>query len=168
MQIASRRSSGIKNTRTRAVSTGWYVLAPVLVALVLVVAWSASSQTASRTVFAPHPMDRPTGFGVPTTSDAAADPIATERRREALRLQRHKQLVADSDKLLKLTQALNDDVAAAGPGPLTQEQLDKLGKIEKLARSVKSEMIDSPDQPSQSPSVAGPPIYSKPNFSPPK
>lgn len=165
MQIASQRPSGIRNRRTRAVLTGAYLLAPLLAILVLGAAWSVRSQSTQRTIPAPPRIELPTGFGVPMSNDAV-DPVTAERRREALRLQHHKQIVADSEKLLKLTQQLNEEVAAAGPGPLTQEQLDKLGKIEKLARSVKSEMIDNPDQPSQSPSVAGPPVYSRPNFSP--
>lgn len=166
MQIALRRPSGIRNRRTGVLFAGGYFLVSFLAVVVLLAAWSAHSQSTPRTIFAPPRIDHPAGFGVPTTGDADGDPIAAERRREALRLQRHKQLVADSDKLLKLTQELNDEIAAAAPGPMTQEQLDKLSKIEKLARSVKSQMIDNSDQPSQTPAVAGPPIYTKPNISP--
>lgn len=166
VQIASRKPSGIRNRRTGVPSADIYFLGMFLTVVALLATWSARSQSTPRTVFSPPRIDHPAGFGVPTTGDADADPIAAERRREALRLQRHKQLVADSDKLLKLTQELNDEIAAAAPGPLTQEQLDKLSRIEKLARSVKSQMIDNSDQPSQTPAVAGPPIYSKPNISP--
>jgi len=70
------------------------------------------------------------------------DSVMAERRALALNIQRQKQMVADSDKLLKLTRALNDEVAAANTGSLTAEQLRKIAEIEKLARNVKQRMTD--------------------------
>ncbi len=87
------------------------------------------------------------------SNEAKMDHINAERQRITLDVQRQKQLVADSERLLKLARELNDEVAAAGPGPMTQEQLDKLSKIEKLARSVKEGMLDRADEPA--PSVSG-------------
>ncbi|MGB0064721.1 MAG: hypothetical protein WBP85_09775 [Terracidiphilus sp.] len=87
------------------------------------------------------------------SNESDKDHITAERQKIALNLQRQKQLVTDSDKLLKLAKELNDEVAVAGPGPLTQEQLDKLNKIEKLARSVKEGMLDRADEPA--PAVSG-------------
>jgi hypothetical protein len=51
-------------------------------------------------------------------------------------------MVADAAKLLKLAQALNDELAAQ-PGDPTPAQLRKMAEIEKLARSVKEDMSTS-------------------------
>lgn len=87
------------------------------------------------------------------SNEAKMDHVTAERQKVALSVQRQKQLASDSDRLLKLAKELNEEVATAGPGPLTEEQLDKLNKIEKLARSVKEGMLDRADEPT--PSVSG-------------
>jgi hypothetical protein len=69
------------------------------------------------------------------------------RQRIAVNIERQKQIVADSDKLLKLARELNDEVAAAGSRSLTAEQLEKLNEIERLARSVKERMLDEVEDP---------------------
>ncbi len=90
------------------------------------------------------------------SNEAEKDQVITEQRRIAVNVQRQKQLVANSDRLLKLVRELNDEVAATGSRSLTADQLEKLNEIEKLARSVKEGMLDRADSPA--PSVSGPPI----------
>ena len=58
----------------------------------------------------------------------------------ALNVERQKQMVADTNKLLKLAKELNDEVAAANTGSFTPDQLRKIGEIEKLAHSVRERM----------------------------
>jgi hypothetical protein len=157
MEIPSRRLPEIKNLCTRPLFVA-SLLAPLLVIALVLAAGSGRSQSSGHTVFAPPRIDQPTGFGVPTvvSNNAPVDPVAAERRRAAVNAKRQKQMVADSEKLLKLARELNDEVEADGSGPFTSEQLEKLNRIEKLARNVKEKMLDSADQPA--PSVSGPPI----------
>lgn len=77
------------------------------------------------------------------------DPLA-EKRLRALNAARQKALVADTDRLLKLANELNAEIAAANAGSLGPIQLRKLAEIEKLARSVKEKMSTSvrPSSPS--------------------
>jgi len=87
-------------------------------------------------------------FPHPAVSNGAdIDRVTTERQRIAINVDRQKQIVADSDKLLKLARELNDEVAAEGPGSFTSDQLEKLNEIERLARRVKARMLDIADQP---------------------
>lgn len=90
--------------------------------------------------------------GPPTMSaDPAApgdfDPTMMERRIRALNNERQKDMVSDTDKLLKLAQELNDEIAAKNAGTLTFDQLHKIAEIEKLAHSVKEKMADAVGQP---------------------
>jgi hypothetical protein len=77
-----------------------------------------------------------------TLSSDAPDPVMIERRIRALNVLRQKQMVADTDKLLKLARELNDEVAKANTGTLTPDELHKIADIEKLARSVRQKMTD--------------------------
>jgi hypothetical protein len=74
------------------------------------------------------------------TNDDDFDPVMAERRLRALNVERQKQLVADTNKLLKLAKELNDEVAATSSNSFTAEQLRKIGEIEKLAKSVRERM----------------------------
>lgn len=84
------------------------------------------------------------GFGRPNLSplpsDEDYDPVMAERRMQALNTERQKQLVSDTNKLLKLAKELNDQVAANNPGSLTSDQMRKIAEIEKLAKSVRERM----------------------------
>jgi hypothetical protein len=57
-----------------------------------------------------------------------------------LRKQRYAQVVANTEELLRLATELNAEVGASGSGTLTGDQLRKVARIEKLARSVKEGM----------------------------
>lgn len=71
-----------------------------------------------------------------------ADPVMTERRFLALNIERQKQIVSDTDKLLKLAKELNAEVAAQNSGTLTADEMHKIAEIEKLARNVRQRMTD--------------------------
>lgn len=84
---------------------------------------------------------QPAGFG-----DAASDtldPITAEKRLRALNADRHKSLVSDTDKLLKLARQLDAEIASNPTGQLTPEELHKVAVIEKLAHNVKTKMAQS-------------------------
>jgi len=68
------------------------------------------------------------------------DPIQDEKRLNALNAQRHKSLVSDTDKLLRLAQELNDEVGSPGTGAVTSSEYNKVGEIEKLAHRIKDKM----------------------------
>jgi hypothetical protein len=85
------------------------------------------------------------------------DPIMMERRMNALNNERQKEMVSDTDKLLKLAKELNDEIAAKNTSSLTLDQLHKIAEIEKLARGVKEKMADGTGQ--MGPAVSAPNIY---------
>ena len=63
-----------------------------------------------------------------------------QKRLRMLNAQRQKEIVSDTDKLLKLAKELNDEVAGSNPDTLTEAQLRKVAEIGKLARNVKEKM----------------------------
>lgn len=83
------------------------------------------------------------GFGSPGDND----PLMTQKRLFALNVERQKQIVAETNKLLRLARELNEEVAASNTGRLTPAELHKVAEIEKLARSVKERMVAAVLQP---------------------
>jgi len=83
----------------------------------------------------PHPTPPP-GLGGPSIDD----PTMATRQHRALNADRQKEIVSDTNKLLKLARELNYDVAASGLQTLAPDDLRKLGEIERLAHSVKERM----------------------------
>ena len=71
------------------------------------------------------------------------DPSLGEKRLHALNADRHKSMVSDTDKLLKLARQLDAEIASNPPDELTPEELHKVGEIEKLAHNVKAKMAQS-------------------------
>ncbi|HUB52658.1 MAG TPA: hypothetical protein VL986_10940 [Terracidiphilus sp.] len=77
------------------------------------------------------------------------DSMMGHRRATMLNNERHKAMVSDSEKLLKLATELNNEIAHSNTGSLTPEQLRKIAEIEKLAHNVRDKMtmtIVSPTQ----------------------
>jgi hypothetical protein len=68
------------------------------------------------------------------------DPAQEQKRLRAINLDRQKSMAADTEKLLKLARALNDEVEKTHPDALTPSQLRTLAEIEKLAHRVKDKM----------------------------
>lgn len=120
------------------------------ICVVLILGLPGRSQSPNNPIIVPQPLGQSGFSNSALSSTAAGDPVMAERRRFALNIQRQKQIVADSDKLLRLAQELNDEVATAGSRSLTDEQLEKLNQIGKLARSVKDRMLDTAGQPTPS------------------
>jgi hypothetical protein len=72
-----------------------------------------------------------------------AGPLDAEKRMSRLNADRHKNMVTDANKLLKLAQELDAEVAANRSDALTPDELHKIAAIEKLARSVREKMAIS-------------------------
>jgi hypothetical protein len=84
---------------------------------------------------------------VSTLSPDDVDPAMAERRIRALNNERQKQIVSDTDKLLKLARELNEEVAKANTGSLNMDELHKIADIEKLARNVRQRMTETVGEP---------------------
>jgi hypothetical protein len=69
-----------------------------------------------------------------------SDPSMEQRRLRAINTERQKLMTADTEKLLKLVRALNEEVEKTHPDSLTPAQLRTVAEIEKLAHSVKEKM----------------------------
>jgi hypothetical protein len=77
------------------------------------------------------------------TDDPLAGPAWDAKRLKALNEDRHKSMVSDTQKLLKLARELDAEIASNPTGTLTPEELHKVAAIEKLAHSVKSKMAQT-------------------------
>lgn len=78
-----------------------------------------------------------------TQSDDGGDPgdlIWQERQLRALNADRQRELVKDTNKLLKLARELDAEIGSTNPDSLTSDQIRRIEEIEKLARSVKEKM----------------------------
>jgi hypothetical protein len=76
----------------------------------------------------------------PFSAESDVDPMMVEKRIRALNAERQKEMVTDTNKLLKLAKELNDEVASTDREAFTPEQLRKIAEIEKLARTVRERM----------------------------
>ena len=79
------------------------------------------------------------GFG----EGPETDPVFAQKRLRALNEDRHKAMVSDADKLVKLARQLDAEIASNPTSELTAEELHKVAEIEKLARNVKTRMVQS-------------------------
>lgn len=79
--------------------------------------------------------------GISDTPDG--DSLPAEKRLRALNAERHKSMVSDTEKLVKLARQLDAEIASNPTDELTPEELHKVANIEKLARSVKTKMAES-------------------------
>jgi hypothetical protein len=87
------------------------------------------------------------GIQKPVESSDGYDRVALERQLNALNIERQKEMVSDTNKLLRLARELNEEVAANSSSTLTVDQLHKIAQIEKLARGIKQKMADGIGQP---------------------
>lgn len=71
------------------------------------------------------------------------DPMSEAKRMKALNADRHKQMVSDTEKLVKLARGLDAEIASNPTDALTPAEVQKLQAIEKLARNVKTKMAQS-------------------------
>jgi hypothetical protein len=66
-----------------------------------------------------------------------------EKLLQALNADRQKSMVSDANKLLRLVDELNSEIARNNPDSLSAAQLRKVAEIEKLAHKVRDEMSTS-------------------------
>jgi len=117
-----------------------------LAILLAVSACAARAQSNGGSVFNGQTVAAPPRQGPASGLDAGADPFAgieAEHRMKLLNSERHKKLISDSDKLIKLATELNNEISHSNPGSLTSEQLRKVAEIEKLARSIREKMTQT-------------------------
>ena len=107
-----------------------------------------------------HPYSTQSNLSSLSSDDV--DPTMAERRIRALNNERQKQLVADTDKLLKLARELNDEVAKENTGTLSLDELHKIADIEKLARSVRQRMTESVGEPQTTIPPPSPMVFPSP------
>jgi hypothetical protein len=91
----------------------------------------------------PHsPFPQPIGQSAGGDLDDGRQPneIDAARRARALNDMRQKEIVSDTNKLLKLASELDAEIHKANPDALTPDQLHKLATIAKLAHNVKEHM----------------------------
>jgi hypothetical protein len=100
----------------------------------------------------PQPIGQSVGGGL-DDDRSEPDQIDAARRTRALNDMRQKEIISDTNKLLKLANEFDAEVRKANADSLTPEQLHKLAIIEKLAHNVKEHM---------STPVSGAPIYHPP------
>jgi hypothetical protein len=83
-------------------------------------------------------------FGVIRAQWSSPTAQALDRAKEAneLRIQRQKQLVAESDKLLELSADLKKRIDNAAPDRLSVDSLKEAAEIEKLAHKLHQQMKD--------------------------
>jgi hypothetical protein len=93
----------------------------------------SAGQGSIRQPFPGQPGVDPSGLG-------DYDSVMMQRRVRALNMERQKEMVSDTNKLLKLARELNVEVAAQKSDALTADQLRKIAEIEKLARNVRERM----------------------------
>lgn len=84
----------------------------------------------------------PTTGQLPVTGPVHTTSVFQQRRIQQLNAERQKEIVSDTDKLVRLIADLNTDVANNHSTSLNPDQLRMLAKIEKLAKSVKDKMVN--------------------------
>jgi hypothetical protein len=62
---------------------------------------------------------------------------------KALNTDRHRSMVSDTEKLVKLARQLDAEIASNPTDELTARELQKVAAIEKLAHNVKTKMAQS-------------------------
>ncbi len=110
-------------------------------------ALGVASERAGLSQGPPSIINRPAPMPTDPASSGDYDPTALERQLNALNIERQKEVVSDSNKLLRLARELNDEVASNNAATLTDDQLRKMAQIEKLARSIKQKMADGVGRP---------------------
>jgi hypothetical protein len=110
------------------------------VALLLAMRGGAQNGPGQQHPMIPQQIGQPLGD---TGNPPDAVRMQNEKALRALNAERQKSMVSDTDKLLRLVNELNDEIALTNPASLTPAQLRKVAEIEKLAHNVKDKMSTS-------------------------
>jgi hypothetical protein len=78
-----------------------------------------------------------------SSNGPTGDPAMEAKRLNALNAERQKTMIADTEKLVKLAEELNEEVNGSNDGQLSADQLRKVAEIEKLAHSIREKMSTS-------------------------
>lgn len=122
----------------------WEIAGSAVAGLVLtgaLLGWAQNSPFGDGAVVQNIPGPRPYGSG----GSMESDPVFAAKRLRALNAERHKSMVSDAEKLVKLARQLDAEIASNPSDDLTPEELRKVAEIEKLARNVKAKMAQSFD-----------------------
>ena len=133
-------TAGATNSRRRVMKCRWPLCSLVLLP-VLLLTTRASAQS---------PQFNGSNFPrvqMPDSSSTLAgdngNPGMEAKRMNALNAERQKSLIADTNKLVKLTSDLNAQINSTHPASLTESQLRMVAEIEKLAHSIREKMCTS-------------------------
>jgi hypothetical protein len=77
----------------------------------------------------------------------AADHAAEVQRAKTLNVKEKRQLLADADKLIQMSALLKQQIERTGPGSLSADAVKNAGDIEKLAHTVKQDLVQRPYSP---------------------
>jgi type VI protein secretion system component VasF len=116
------------------------------VALLLAVSWTglhslSASQVQSQSPQLPPVQPAPPPiFGEPPSPSDPMERQRQEKLAKARNVDRQKQLVQDTNKLLSLAKELKDEVDKSNSDTLSLDVVKKASEIEKLAKSVKDRM----------------------------
>ena len=133
--------NAVKSVRLRRWTPSLIWALGLAIGLIIVPGLAVRSQSG------PHDIiNRPPPMPTDPSSSDNYDPTMMERRLNALNRERQKEMISDTNKLLRLAMELNDEIAANNTGTLTWDQLHKMAEIEKLARNVKEKMADGVGQ----------------------
>ena len=86
-----------------------------------------------------QPLTNPAADNQPETRPQSIDP-AVAQQAKLLRIQRQKQLLSDSDKLLKLATDLKQQIDNTPAETLPADSVKKAAEIEKLAHSLRQRL----------------------------
>ena len=76
-------------------------------------------------------------------SSPYAKEVDRAKQEEQLKIQRQKQLVVDSSKLVELSAELKQEIDHPNPATLSADSFKKATQIEKLAHSLRQQLKDS-------------------------
>jgi hypothetical protein len=119
---------------------GRVALCALWVMLVGLAAESTAASGQQRPGFPQAPVQPAAGVDNDTPGGSSPE---IEKLLRSQNAERQKSLVSDTNKLLRLTNELNAEIARTAPEALSDDELRKLAEIEKLAHSVKEKMSTS-------------------------
>ena len=119
---------------------GQVAVCALLVMLVGLAAESTAAFGQQRPGFPQAPVQPASGVDNDTPGGISPE---MEKMLRSQNAERQKSLVSDTNKLLRLTNELNAEIARTAPDALNDDELRKLAEIEKLAHNVKEKMSTS-------------------------